>query len=220
MAHINCFLCTHTFPEWYHAVEANAQLLRFAKGEVIFRQGEQIRGFYFLHSGSVKVHKHWVDDRELIIKFAGEGELLGHRAIGQDQLYPVSATAVEPVTACFITPEFFRTTLMANHEFAYQVILFFANELQKAEEGMRKLVQMDVKSRIAENLLKLQSFFGRDDEGFIRSTLTRQDIASYAGTTYETLFKTINEWEQEGWITTSGKKIAIIHPTSLEGVIR
>lgn len=218
--HPNCFLCRHTFADWHTAIEDNARLVEFNRGDVIFREGDEIAGFYFIHTGKVKVHQHWLEDRELIIKFAAEGDLLGHRAIGKEQRYPVSATAVEKVTACFITPAFFRTTLMANHEFAYQVILFFAAELQKAEEGMRKLVQLDVKTRIAEKLLRLEVLFQVDEEGFAKHTLTRQDIASYAGTTYETLFKTMSEWEQDGVIATAGKRIAIKKRKVLEKLMR
>jgi CRP-like cAMP-binding protein len=39
--------------------------------------------------------------------------------------------------------------------------------------------------------------------------LSRQDLASYTGTTYETVFRIMNELVQEGSITLQGKQICI-----------
>lgn len=215
----DCFLCRYSLPEWFTAIETNTKLLTFKKGQTIFREGDPVTGFYFLHTGKVKVHKQWGDDKDLIIKFAAAGEVLGHRAMGVNQHYPVSATALENATACFVTPEFLRTTLKVNNELTYQLMLYYANELQEAEKGMRNMVHMDVKSRIADSLLKIAALFGSNEQGEINSTLTRQDIASYAGTTYETLFKLTNELVAEKVIAVAGKNIQILNEMKLRSMI-
>jgi len=213
--HNNCFLCKHSLPDWLMAIGTNTKTVNFKKGQVIFKEGEPVTGFYFLHTGRAKVHKQWGEDKDLIVKFAGPGDVLGHRGMGTNQLYPVSATALEPITACFATTEFLHTTLRVNNELTYQLMLYYANDLQEAERGMRNMVHMDVKTRIAEALLKIADIFGTDGEGVINSTLTRQDIASFAGTTYETLFKVSNELIAEKIIEMSGKQIRILNRQKL-----
>lgn len=207
--HPNCFLCQHSLPEWSGAITTHASLRHFKKGQRIFQEGEPATGFYFLHEGKVKVHKQWGEEKELIIKFAKEGDVLGHRGIGLQLLNPVTATALEAGSACFITADFFKTTLAVNNTLTYQMMLLYAQELQAAEHSMRNMVHMDVKGRIADALLKIRELFGTDEEGNISSPLTKQDIASYAGTTYETLFKVLNELAQEKVITVTGKNIQI-----------
>lgn len=86
---------------------------------------------------------------------------------------------------------------------------FYATELQKAEMRMRDLAHMEVKGRVAEALLELRNIFGVNHDQHIAATITRQDIASYAGTTYETVFKFFNELAEEKIITTNGKSIKI-----------
>ena len=138
----------------------------------------------------VTVHKLWGDDgKDLIIKFTGAGDILGHRGLGKKQLHPVSATALDDVTACFIIAEFFETSLAVNAKPAYQMVLFYAEELQKAEQNMRNMVHMNVKSRIANSIIKLTDIFGTDKNGYLKSNLSRQEIASFAGTTYELFLK-------------------------------
>lgn len=209
--HPHCFLCKHALPEWKDAITTHARLVQFKRGTVIFREGDAFSGFYFIHTGKVKVHKHWGEEgKELILKFAAAGDILGHRGMGSDTRYPVSATAVEEVTACFVTADFFRTTLLVNHHLAYQMILFYADELQKAEQHMRDMIHHNVKGRIAGSLEKLEQLFGTDPDGYILGGLSRQDIASFAGTTYETLFKVLNEWAAAGIVITEGRQIRIL----------
>lgn len=218
--HGDCFLCRYSLPEWFTAISTNAKLLTIKKGQLIFKEGDPVTGFYFLHTGKVKVHKQWGTDKDLIVKFAAAGDVLGHRALAANQHYPVSATALENVTACFVTPEFLRTTLKVNNELTYQLMLYYANDLQEAERGMRNMVHMHVKSRIAEAILKIAAIFGLNDKGEINSTLTRQDIASYAGTTYETLFKLTNELITQKILDVSGKNIRILDEEKLRGLIK
>ncbi len=214
--HLNCFLCQHSLPEWVEAIQNNAQVLHFKKGQLIFEEGGEAKGFYFLHSGKVKIHKKWGADKDLIVKFAKEGEILGHRGIGAHQHYPVSATALENIELCYVSTEFLITTLKVNNQLTYELMLYYAHELQEAELSMSNLVHMNVKSRIADSLLRIKDIFGINKDGYINSTLTRQDISSFAGTTYETVFKTFNEFINDGILEASGKNINIKKIDSLK----
>ena len=204
-----CLLCRQCLPEWLPAIQANRKNLAFRKGELIFQEGEPVRGIYFVYSGTVKVHKKWGTEKELILRFAQQGEIFGHRGLGQEAIYPISATALEPLNACFIDLEFFRASLKVNQDFMYGLLIFFADELQESERKMRNLAHMQVKGRVAQALITLQEKFGRTQEGFIQMTLSRQDLASLVGATYETVFRIINELAEEELITLSGKNIAI-----------
>jgi len=73
------------------------------------------------------------------------------------------------------------------------------------------LAHMPVKGRVAQALISLKNQFGTNPEGHIDVELTRQDLASYAGATYETVFRVVNELIQEKLINTNGKKISIIN---------
>jgi CRP-like cAMP-binding protein len=88
-------------------------------------------------------------------------------------------------------------------------MLFFAAELQEAEKKMRNMAHMPVKGRIAQALISLQKQFGTKDGGVIGIELSRQDLASYAGSTYETVFRVINELVKEEITSVSGKKITV-----------
>ncbi len=163
-----------------------------------------------MYGGKVKVHKKWGDDKELIVRIAGKGAIAGHRGLGTNTVYPVSGTALEPSTVCFIGLDFFNATLKVNQAFTYQLLMFFADELQESERKMRDLAHMPVKERVARALLTLQTRFGTTSEGYINIILSRQDLASYTGTTYETVFRIINELVDDGAISLTSKNIKVI----------
>lgn len=206
----SCFMCKACLKEWLPALGEHRTNYQVKKGEVIFREGEPVKGVYFVYEGNLKVHKKWGNDKELIIRFAKKGAIFGHRGLGTNNYYPVSATALEACIVCFIELEFFNATLKVNSEFAYTLMMFFADELQESERKMRNLAHMPVKGRVAQALISLQEKFGVNSAGFIDIELTRQDLASYAGATYETVFRIINDLVQDDLIKTQGKSIMIL----------
>jgi CRP-like cAMP-binding protein len=211
-----CTLCRLCIKEWIPAVKAHRKNYSLKKGELLFREGEPVNGIYFIYTGKVKVHKHWGEEKELIVRFAQAGDIVGHRGVGSEMVYPVSATALEPVTVCYIDLDFFLSTLKVNHAFLHELMMFYAQELQESEKNMRNLVHMPVKGRLANALLILRDKFGSSEDGTIDMTLSRQDLASFTGTTYETAFRIMSELIQDNVIAVSGKSIAVMNVERLQ----
>lgn len=212
----DCFLCRWSEPEWLPFIAEHKSNHHIKKGETIFREGDKIEGIYFLFSGKVKVVKRWTDDKELIIRFAKKGEVLGHRGFGHTGIYPVSATALEETTLCFVPDTFFQSSLKMNPALTYQLMLFYSAELQDAELRMRDLVHMDTKGKISDALLMIKHQFGCNRDGFLNIHLSRQDLASFVGTSYETVFRIIQELTAEKSIQLEGKQIRILQEKKLK----
>lgn len=212
-----CFLCKRCLPEWLPAVEAGREHRSYKKGAILFREGDPVHGIYFVYSGTVKVHKQWGHEKELIVRFATAGDIMGHRGIGNEQFYPITATALDTVSVCFMSLDFLKASLKVNHQLLYDLMLFYAAELQSSEKQMRNLAHMPVKGRVANALLLLQEKFGITEEGHIGLSLSRQDLAAYAGTTYETVFRLLTELTGEGIIQHAGRDIKILDAGRLAG---
>ena len=204
-----CFLCHNVVHEWLGAINSHKKNHAFKKGETVFREGDPVKGIYFVYYGAAKVHKKWDDNKEFIIRFASNGSILGHRGLGSKMIYTVSATAIEPLVVCFVDLNFFIASLKANSNLAYQLMVFFADELEDSEKRMRNLAHMPAKGRLAQALLTLKDQFGTTADGFIDLEISRQDLASFVASTYETVFRTINDLLKEEIIEVAGKKIRI-----------
>jgi CRP/FNR family transcriptional regulator len=214
-----CLFCKNSQDGWLPVIAANRQMLSFKKKEVIFSAGSQAAGVYFVYEGVVKIHQPWGGHKELILNFAGSGDMLGYRALGNDQILPVTATALDDVTICFVPMSFFELFVQSHHQLTYALMKFYANALQEAEKRMRNLALMEVKGRVAETLLMLQQKFGLDVTGSINVVLTRQDMAAYAGTTYESFIRTLNELAVAGLIKQVDKRVEILDVNSLAALV-
>ncbi|WP_301929936.1 Crp/Fnr family transcriptional regulator [Ferruginibacter sp.] len=211
----SCMYCQLCIAEWLPAIDVNRQVLHIKKGELLFKEGDVMTGIYFVNSGTVKVHKQW-GQKELIVRFAKDGDIVGHRGLGADSIYPVSGTALENVTACFIPLDFFMSSLKINYDFMQRLLLFFAEELKQSERKMRNMAHMSVKGRVANALLILKSKFGVKPDGHIDILLSRQDLASYAGTTYETVFRIMSDLAEQQLLKVDGKKITVLNEQALQ----
>jgi len=207
-------------PQWLPAVASNRENYVYEKNELLFKEDDPVQGIYYVHSGIVKVHKHWGEDKELIVRFAGKGDIVGHRGLGTELVFPVSATALETSVICFLPVDFFKASLAVNHDYLYRLTMFFADELKESEKKMRDIAHMSVKGRIANAILTLKQKFGATSEGQLGITISRQDFASYNGATYETVFRMMNEMVEEKAIKIDGKNIAVLSEDKLQEYIK
>ena len=210
-----CLFCRAGQADWSAQVLANRQTRRFTKGSILFAEGEPVTGVFFMYSGLVKIHKQWAPQKQLIVHFAQPGEMIGYRGLGDDPIFPVTATALEETIICWFELPFFEVSLTLNHGLTLTLMKVFANALQEAEKRMRNLALMVVKARVADMLLMLQRTFGTGVNGYINGRQTRQDMAAYAGIPYETLFRTFQELERQGLIQQTGKQLRLLDPDAL-----
>lgn len=202
-------MCRHALPEWVSFVGTKRKNMRLKKGARFIQEGTPVNGIYFVYSGTVKVHKQW-GDKELIVRFAHNGAIVGHRGFAtKGSVFPISATTLEPTLLCFVELDFFLSTLKVNTALTHQLMLFYADELKESEQKMYNLVHMTVKHRLASALIQLQGQFGTTASGYINIHLSRQDLAAYLGTTYESLFRMLNDLISEKMITLDGRQIRI-----------
>ena len=108
------------------------------------------------------------------------------------------------------------SSMRINSDLSFQILQLYATELQVAEQRMSDLAHKHVKNRIADTLLLLSNMFGTDANGFLDITISRQDIASFAGTTYETVFKIFTEWISLNYIKTEGKRMKILNMETIQ----
>ncbi len=187
-------MCRYVLQDWLGQIDLHRKNIKLKKGEQFITEGESVRGIYFVQSGLVKVHRN-LGDKETIVRFAKKGDIVGHRGISTEQtIYPISATTLDVTQLCFVELPFFLSTLRINPELSYQLMLFFADELHLSEQKMTQLTQLPVKNRLAWSLLLIYRIFGeKNTNGYIGLSLSKKDLSSYVGTTYETVYRALGE---------------------------
>jgi CRP-like cAMP-binding protein len=83
-------------------ISQNHSLMLIKKGELLFEEGEKSRGLICLASGKVKVFKNGVGGREQILKMVKQQGLIGYRALFSENIWSVSAAAIEDSAFCVL----------------------------------------------------------------------------------------------------------------------
>ncbi|MEP5340800.1 MAG: Crp/Fnr family transcriptional regulator [Algibacter sp.] len=183
--------------------------IRCKKGQQFIIEGAPVNGLFFILKGTVKVFRTGINGREQIVRFAKDGEIIGHRGFGTEEYYSIGAIALEDTVLCYFPKHVLQETLRKSPEFTYNMMLFYANELNKSESKVKSLSQMTVRERIVDTLLYINRKFG-DINGFLNLPLSRKEYADYAGTTEEQVIRVFSLLKKENLITAKGKKIGIV----------
>ncbi|MBK8613844.1 MAG: Crp/Fnr family transcriptional regulator [Flavobacteriales bacterium] len=214
---LNDLIELYCAPEWKDLLRERNTQVTFRKGEHIFTDGQVADRMYMVQRGRVKVVASYVKGKERIIRLAGDGEVLGHRGIGHEPVYTATAIALSDTLVNVIPMQLFLSTLKANNLFCYHFLMFFAEELRVLDQHMRDLMNLDVAQRIAKVLKMDLDTFGFDvqDKRKLAYTLSRRDIASAADTTYESVIRTLAEFQRQGIIGLVGKQVRILKQKEL-----
>ncbi|MCF8464087.1 MAG: Crp/Fnr family transcriptional regulator [Flavobacteriales bacterium] len=204
-------------PEWRKLAWSNTSTIEVNAGELIFKEGEKAENIFMVKHGRVKVYSNYTPEMETIVRFAIDGQIIGHRGFGEDFTFSVSAVALS-TTSVFVLPmSIFQNLLKANNLFCYYFMLFFTEELRRSERMHKNQLNMTVKQRVAQAIrMNMENFgFEPTDTSLLSFTLTRKDMASVASTTYESVIRSLAELQKEEIIKIEGKKLRILNKDKL-----
>lgn len=199
----------------YSQYISTKQNLKFRKGQTIFDDGGTPNGVYFLNKGTAKLSKQGVYGKEQILRFIKEGDLIGYRSLLCGEQFQAKAEAMTDVEATFLPSDVFLHMLEVAPKLSFLMLQKIAFELGESSNTVTVLAQKTVRERLAEILLLLEQKLGTDPEGFIKITLTREEIANLVGTATESAIRLISEFKQDGLIEADGRSLKILNHEKL-----
>lgn len=179
------------------------------KGQPVFEEGENVNGIYCVKDGVCKLSKLSANGKDQIVKLVSKGELLGQRSMISDEPANLSAIALEDMQVCFIPKSEIMGLFVQNNNFSMSVMKSICGDLKEADDHMVNLAQKTVRERLAETLLYLKDSFGTNEDGSLKTQLSREDIGSMIGTATESCIRLLSEFNKNGLIEIKGKKIIL-----------
>lgn len=201
--------------EDYQMYVDSKKYLEFQKGDTIFEDGEAPNGVYFLKDGSAKLAKSGAFGKEQILRFIKENDIIGYRSMLCGENFQARAEAMTDVKCEFMPAEVFMHLLEVDSQLSYVMLQKIAYELGESSNTITFLAQKTVRERLAEILLLLEQKLGTDPEGFIKISLTREEIANIIGTATESAIRLISEFKHDQLIEVDGRNIKILNHEKL-----
>lgn len=218
--HYNCFINKYCSDEWKPIITFNKTTIDYPAGATIFSEGEPVKGIYEIYYGKIKVVSSFGINKERILCLLTREQMLGFNGLGGDMIYPVTAVTLVPSQVTFIPIDIFYKAVKANPDMAMFLVEYFADQLRASNLRLKMNSLMSAKGKVSSALVTIvDSFgFGKQDDTLFSFTPSRKDIASLAGTTYETVIRVLSELEKENIIQPEGKSIRVVNLPSLKSI--
>ena len=183
----------------------------YQRGQIIFYEGNPPLAVYCVYSGVVKLYKAGKNDKRVLIRLLGPGEIIGYRALVADEPYAATAEAVETATICTISRDTLESVLADDFEITMRLMAKLATELRVSEEQMVTRTQDPVRQRTARFLIWLLENLQHPSKksSAISVPLLREEMAQMIGTTPETLSRILREFANQGLINLDRKNIEV-----------
>ncbi len=191
------------------AFDSGKSSTRYKRGSLVFRQGELGRGLYCISSGRVKLYRANPAGQVQVVSLAGPGDFLGHRELLTGQPQANTAEVVQEALICLVERDVLLASLQEDRQVAQNVMTSMAHALERAEARMLELARLSASGRIASLLLECE------DQGQV-APLTREELAQIAGTTIESVSRTLRSLGRKGVLGLKGRRIRIIDRGALE----
>jgi CRP/FNR family transcriptional regulator len=185
--------------------------INFKNNETIFVEGDPSDKFYLVAEGSVKILKHTMMGKDIILEMMSPGDIFGGVAVLDRKPFPASAQAMESTTVIWISRQNLLKIIEEYPILKLEIVKYFSDKLRDAHEMLKNIATERVEKRVASLLLKLSEKVGTEDGDYrkIDFPLTRQEIAEMVGTTVETCIRTISKLQKNGLIKSSNGRISI-----------
>ena len=197
-----------------------AQVVTYAKGDLLFSEGDPAQSFYVVCSGRAKVFKMTPSGKDVILEIFGAGHPLGAVAVYEGRPFPASAMALEDTT-CVLIPRHAFFALLVEHPLLVRgLLLGLTRRLMELTNRIADLTGGRVEPRVARLFMKMVDETGRPERGgtFVPTPLTRQEIADMTGTTIETCIRIMSRWGKDDIVRTEKDGFLIMDPRALEGI--
>jgi len=191
----------------FDKLEKASVKLNFKKGETILKQGALPTHIVYLEKGIVKFNYENESNKNLILTIVSAPKILGGANLFYKDNNLFSFIAVEDCEVIMIDAKVIQDVLMDNSKFAMMMYQVASEMFKKSVLNFISLAHKQKEGRIADVFLYLSDEVYHSTSFLL--SLTRKEIAEYAGCSTENVIMTLSKWQNEKIVTLEGKTIGI-----------
>lgn len=208
--------CVAIVPIFNHLTEEEMQeivhtttSMTYEKGEILYNAGYHSEGLYIVHKGKVKTYRLSETGKEQLIRVLNPGDFVGELSLFSTMIHDSYAEAMEKTEVCRIRREDLQQFLLKYPEISLKVLTEFSNRLSETEKQATSIATESVNNRI---VTYIGTLIKNTNDSIVSLPMSRKDIASYLGTSPETISRNLTELEKEGFIEQlTQRKLKIIN---------
>ena len=192
----------------------------FKAREVLFHEGDQGGSMYVVLSGRVKVSAYSSDGREVVLNFAGPGEVLGEITLLDGGPRTASAAAIEPTRTFHLARNDVLPILQRNPAAAIHIISVLCERLRSTNRMVEDTIFLAAAPRLARAILRLVELHGHVDGPTWRldMKLPQSTLGAHVGLMRESVNRQMRAWQESGVLRSDEDGLVILRRHVLEEV--
>lgn len=184
---------------------------------VLISEGQSPRGVYIACSGRIKLSVIAKDGKTVILKVAGERDVLGLSAVVSGRPSPFEATTMESCQIKFIERQTFLGVLHSSSEMALKAAGLLSREIGETFDDVHQLLlARSSTEKLARLLLSWVSNNPGSRDLRVYSHFTHEEIAQMIGSSRETVTRLLSDMKRRQVIRLEGSTLIIPNRLALE----
>lgn len=206
-------------PESKELLLKTSETISITKGQSIFKEMQHLNKLYCIKNGACKYSKIDKAGQEHILRFLGEGEVMGKRSVISNNGAMVSATALTEMELCCLDKKQIQDNLKMNTRFCQDFLDSLVEDANINEYSRIAFTnKKNIKSRLASLLLYLFDKYGVDESAKLKLKLKREDMAAVLGTSPEYIINLLKQFKNFGIIGTERSAIFVLSKDRLKEI--
>ncbi|NOX19333.1 MAG: Crp/Fnr family transcriptional regulator [Chlorobi bacterium] len=188
-------------------------LKKYSKDSLILLEDEVGSALFVILKGRVKVARNSSDGKEVILTILNESDFFGEMAILDGLTRSASVISMEDSEVFLIHRSDFLLLLKQYPEISIALLQELTRRLRVSDIKIKALSLKDAEGKVATVLLQIADDVGRIKNGIveIEKLPVQQDLANLAGTSRETISRTIHNFAKKGLVELEGSKLRILN---------
>lgn len=183
---------------------------KYRKKQLIYGEGDQPIFLYQVKRGKVRSFLFYRDGRELSTNLYTDGDYFGYEALLGAGPYSDNVQSLEDSELNLISKDQFFELLYQQASIAKNFIQLLSQDIRQKEEQLLRLAYHSVRKRVADALVSVARKFSSEPEADSCTVrISRDDLASMAGTANETISRTLADFKDEQLISKEGNAFRI-----------
>jgi CRP/FNR family transcriptional regulator, cyclic AMP receptor protein len=197
------------------ALAEEGNITTIKKRQIVYSEGNHALRLFYLKSGKVKSYKTNDDGKELITAIYNEGDFFGYVALLEQTLYKETTEALEECEIAVIPKTLFEELINHNTDLLKKFIGLLAKNVAEKEDLLLGLAYNSLRKKVANSLLTVLSKYNTNQEKTSTIHISRENLATIAGTAYESLIRTLKDFKEEKLIELNKGDIIILNEKKL-----
>ena len=183
----------------------------YEKGQMILLEESMGETFFIITQGAVKVTRLSADGREVILAILGESDFFGEMSLLDGEGRSANIVANEYAKVLTLSRSDFLDCLESYPKIAIALLEELAIRLRKSDQQIESLSLSDSEHRIGITLIRLAGELGTIKQGHVtvKNLPYQQDIANMAGTSRETVSRTLKLLEDKKLVRRKNRNLTI-----------